>query len=317
MTGARGALERLRAFSRSHPHLVTAAGTILVTGALAVALASHRDEFATALGAASVWMLIGVSVLQVAWLAIRSETWNVCVNAAGGNAGRRRLYRCASFGYVGNLLNGQFGLAVRIGALRRCAPDHSPKAPVLLATEVPIVVVEAALAAIMSFTLVGPLGLAWWAPLVMFAVVGLVLYGFGRLAHNRSHGFWRGFAVLRGMNGRNTVTALVIAAVGIQIARNWLVLNAVGVDASVFDAVALLIAMAVLGVLPVGPTVGAASAAIVFGSNAAAAAAAGALLTATAAFAALAFAALMFVVYWVRGPAPLSRPVTPRAAAPV
>lgn len=92
---------------------------------------------------------------------------------------------------------------------------------------------------------------------------------------------------MRGVRGRNRIIALVIVAVCLQIARNWVVLNGVGVDASVFDSVALLIAIAALGVLPIDPSIGAAFAVIIFGSDAGAAAAAGALLTATAAVGAL------------------------------
>ena len=44
-----------------------------------------------------------------------------------------------------------------------------------------------------------------------------------------------------------------------QVARNWLLLHAVGVDASVFDAIAVLIAVVSLGQLPFGLSVGAAA----------------------------------------------------------
>jgi hypothetical protein len=298
----RRAATRLRAAYRRHPAAITVAGAVLVAAALVVALAGDRHEFATALDAAPIWILAVVVVLQVAWLAVRSETWTVCICGAGGTVTRRRLYPAASLGYLANLLNGQFGLAVRIAALRRAAPEESPRAAVLAATEVPIAVVEAALAAIMSFTLVGPLGLPWWVPLVALLVIAGVISALGRLAHHRREGIWSGLAALRGMGGRNRVVALVVVAVCIQIARNWFVLNAVGVDASVFDSVALLIGIAALGVLPVGPSVGAASAVIVFGSDSGAAAAAGALLTATAAVAALCFAATAMLGSLRRGP---------------
>jgi len=76
-----------------------------------------------------------------------------------------------------------------------------------------------------------------------------------------------------------------------QILRNWILLRAVGVDASVFDAVAVLIAVVTLGQLPVGPTVGAASAVLILGSDGvAAAAAAGLLLTVTGTLGGLCFA---------------------------
>ena len=71
-----------------------------------------------------------------------------------------------------------------------------------------------------------------------------------------------------------------------------LVLHGLGVPISVFDAVALLIASAALGILPLGPTLGAATAVLILGKNGVAiVAAAGALLTATGAVGALCFAA--------------------------
>jgi hypothetical protein len=107
--------------------------------------------------------------------------------------------------------------------------------------------------------------------------------------------------------------ALVCLAVVIQIARNWLLLNWSGVDASVFDSTALLIGLAVVGLLPVGPSLGAATAVLILGTNGvAASAAAGALLTATAAGGALCFAswALVDGLWLRRTPAPV-----PAAAA--
>lgn len=291
----RRSVASLRSVYRRHPVAVTVAGSLVVAGAVVVALAGDRHQFVAALNAAPIWILAVVAVLQVLWLVVRSETWGLCIGGAGGTVTRRRLYPAASAGYLGNLLNGQFGLAVRIGALRRSAPDDSPRTSVLAATEVPIVIVEAVLAALMSFTLVGPLGLPWWVPLVGLAVMGAAVVGLRQLVRERREGIWKGLAVMRGMKGRNLVVALVVLAVGLQIARNWFVLNAVGVDASVFDSVALLIGIAVLGVLPVGPSVGAASAVIVFGSDTGAAAAAGALLTATAALGALCFAAFVLL----------------------
>lgn len=291
---------------RRHPTAVSLAGGTIVAIALVIGLAGHRDEFVTSLGSAPLWVL-GVAVaLHVLWLVARSEAWAVCIGAAGGSVSRNRLYQASSLGYVGNIFNGQFGLAVRITALRRAAPTECPKAPVLLAAELPIVVIEAALAAIFAFTLVGPLGVPWWVPLVCFGFMAAVIAGMQRFARHRREGFWSGIAVLRGMRGRVWLIALVCVAVVLQIARNWLLLNWCGVDASVFDATALLIALAVVGLLPVGPSLGAASAVLILGSGGAAAAAAGgALLTATAAAGALCFASWALVDrLWRRAPAP-------------
>jgi uncharacterized membrane protein YbhN (UPF0104 family) len=288
-----------------------------------VGLWSKREDFVTALGDAPAWALAAAALLQVIWLIARSEAWHVCVDAAGGEVNRRRLYRAAAVGYLGNLFNSSFGLGVRIAALRRSAPAESPKVSVLIAAEMPIIVVEIALAAICSFTLVGPLGMAWWAPLIFLSVALVGIVAVTRLARGRHDGFWAGIAVMRGLGSRNRIIALVMFATGAQVARNWLLLHGLGVDVSVFDATALLIAAAIFGLLPVGPTLGVATSVVILGANGVAvAAAAGALLTATGAVGALVFACWALVDRLTLGrrpaspvalPAPVSKPA-PSAA---
>lgn len=276
---------------RRHPVATTVIGTLVVTTALVVGLWNKREDFVEAFGSASATTLGVAIATQVVWLLARSEAWHVCVESAGGRVDRRRLYRAAAIGYVGNLFNSTVGLGVRIAALRRSAPDHSPLPSVLIAAELPIVVIEIALAAILSFTLVSPLGMPWWAAvLIVIATTGLIA-GASRFVRHRRHGFWQGLDVLRGLQSRNLIIGLVMFATGAQVARNMIVLEGLGVDISIFDAVALLIASAAVGLLPVGPTLGAATAVLILGSNGVAVvAAAGALLTATGAVGSLLFA---------------------------
>jgi hypothetical protein len=297
--------------------MVSLGGGMLVAVALAIGLAGHGHDFIVALGSAPIWVLGAAVALHVLWLLVRSEAWNVCIGAAGGHVGRRQLFRASSLGYLGNIFNGQFGLAVRIGALRRSAPTECPRAPVLLAAELPIVVVEAALAAICSFTLVAPLGIPWWVPLISFVAMAALIGGMQRVARNRREGFWTGIAVLRGMRGRSRIIALVCVAVVLQIARNWLLLNWSGVNASVLDSTALLIGLAVVGLFPVGPSLGAATVVLILGTNGVAAeAAAGALLTATAAAGAICFATWAVVDrLWLRHQEPIAVPALPVPAA--
>jgi len=272
--------------------LVTAAGAITVIGVLAYMLADRWDEFRAALGAAPLGILLAATALQLLALVSRTEAWRICVVAAGGTVARRCLFRAASVGYVASQLNSQVGTAARIGALRRAAPGECPRVPALIAAEVPILAIEAALAALTSFTLVGPLGLPWWLPLVLLAAAILLVAGLRSAASRWRAGFCSGLAVLRSLRGRNVVIALILVAVGSQIARNWLMLGAVGVEASLLDATAVLIAMVTLSQLPVGPSVGAAAVVLILGADGVAlAAAAGVLLTATGTAGALTYAA--------------------------
>jgi len=275
-------LTRLRNFQQRHSRLVGIALATLVTGAIVVALWGKRDEFVTAFKQAPLWLLGCAVLLQIVALLTRTEAWRICVLAAGGTIGRRRLYRASSMGYVGSLVNAQLGTAARIAALRRSAPEESPRIAPLLTAEVPIMVVEGLLAAIASVTLIAPLGLPWWAPLVVLAVALGVSSGLRSLAVGTGRGLRRGLHVMRSLNGSATIVALILVATFAQIARNWLVLHAVGVDVSIFDATAVLIAQVTLAQLPLGPTTGAASTVLILGPHGVAAvAAAGVLLTVT------------------------------------
>jgi uncharacterized membrane protein YbhN (UPF0104 family) len=291
--------------------LTTLAGALAVTGVLAYLLADRKEEFGAALQAAPLWILLAATALQLLALVSRTESWRICVDAAGGTVGRRCLYRAASLGYVGSQLNSQIGTAARIGALRRAAPDDCPRVPALIAAEVPVLAIEGTLAALTSFTLVGPLGLPWWLPLVLLGVAVLLVAGLRNLARRWREGFWSGLAVLRNARGRNLIVALVLVSVFAQIARNWMMLEAVGVEASVFDATAVLIAMVTLSQLPVGPSVGAAAVVLILGVNGPAlAAAAGVLLTATGTLGALAYAGWSGIDrLWMLRPAARRRPI--------
>ena len=280
--------------------------TVLVTLAVVVvfgmALASKSDSFAAALHTTPLGLLGLAAGLQLLALLARTEAWNVCVKAAGATVGRRCLYRAASVGSVASVANGQLSVAARIAVLRRSSPEGSPRVPALLGAELPIVVTEAILAALTSFTLVGPLGLPWWVPLICVAVTVLLGAGLCTLARKRPRGLCSGLSVLRSLDGRSRVIALVLVAVLAQIARNYLILRSTGVAVSLFDSIAVLIAMVTISQLPLGPSVGAAATVLILGTHGVATvAAAGVLLTATGTAGALCFAAWAAADWLVQG----------------
>jgi uncharacterized membrane protein YbhN (UPF0104 family) len=281
----------LRDFGRRRPTLIAVVGSLVTAAILLFLLAGRRHEFAAALSVAA-WVLAVTVLLQIVGLLGRSEAWHLTIRAAGGTVDRRVLYRAFSVQVLGSVLNTQLGVAARIAALRRSSPAVSPQVPTLIAAEFPILAVEAMLAALASFTLVAPLGLPWWLPLIGLALIGTASAGLRQLALRKSRELWRGLAVLRSLNGGSRVIGFVLVAVFAQIFRNWLLLHAVGIDASLFDATAVLIAVVTLAQLPVGPGVGAAAAVLILGSDGvAAAAAAGVLMTVTGTVGGLCFAA--------------------------
>lgn len=282
---------RLGAFGRRRRTLLTVVGSLITVVVLALVLAGRRDEFQSALSAAALWTLGLAALLQIVALVARSEAWHLSIEAAGGSVRRRILYRASSMQVLGGVINGQLGVAARIAALRRSSPVLSPQVPTLIAAEFPILAVEALLAALTSFTLVGPLGLPWWLPIVALAVIGTASAGLRHLARRTGRELWRGLAVARSARHGSRLIGFVLIAVLAQILRNLLLLHAVGVDASFLDAIAVLIAVVTLGQLPIGPGVGAAAAVLILGSHGVAAtAAAGVLLTVTGTVGGLCFA---------------------------
>ncbi|MGA2926156.1 MAG: lysylphosphatidylglycerol synthase domain-containing protein [Solirubrobacteraceae bacterium] len=266
-------------------------GALAVTGVLGFVLAGRRGQFIAALHSASISLLALAALLQIVALLARSEAWNVCVEAAGGSVPRRVLFRAAGVGYLASILNGSVGMAARIASLRRVAPQSAPRVPALLVAEVPIITVEVALAALFSFTLIAPLGVPWWMPTIAVMAVAAVVVGLRRISEHHRTGLWAGLAVVRD-NDRRRVIAFTLLAVCAQVARNWLMLHAIGVNVSVFDAMALLIAMFTLGQLPIGPSIGPAAAVLILGAHGVAAtAAAGVLLAVTGITGSLCYAA--------------------------
>jgi uncharacterized membrane protein YbhN (UPF0104 family) len=281
----------LRDFGRRRRTLITVFGSLATAAILAFLLAGRRDEFAAALSGAAASVLAVTVLLQIASLLARSEAWHLTIREAGGTVDRRVLYRASSIGVLGGLLNAQVAVAARIAALRRSSPHVTPRVPTLIAAELPILAVEAALAALTAFTLVGPLGLPSWLPLIGLALIGAASAGLRKLALRKGRELWKGLAVLRSLRGGSRLVVFVLVAVFAQIFRNWLLLHAVGINASFFDAIAVLIAVVTLAQLPVGPGVGAAAAVLILGSDGvAAAAAAGVLMTVTGTIGGLFFA---------------------------
>src|SRR3954453_21380748 len=111
---------------------------------------------------------------------------------------------------LGGVLNRHLGVAPRIAALRRASPDVCPQVPTLIAAEFPILAVEAMLAALTSFTLIGPLGLPWWLPIIGLTVVGAVSAGLRQLAVRGGRRLWAGLAVLRTWAGGRRVVGFVL-----------------------------------------------------------------------------------------------------------
>jgi hypothetical protein len=269
---------------------ISAGGTFGVAALLGYVLAGRGAQFSAALRTAPIALVALSVLLQIGALLTRTEAWTICVRAAGGTVNRRVLFRSAAFGCIASIVNGSVGMAVRIASVRRAAPKTTPKAPALIAAEVPIITVELALVAIFSFTLVAPLGVPLWVPALIIALMAGLVAVLRRVSDRYRTGLGAGLAVLR-MKSRGRLITFALLAVCAQVLRNWLMLRAVGVDVSIFDSMALLIVMFTVGQLPIGPSTGPAATVLILGAHGvAASAAAGVLVTLTGIIGSLIFA---------------------------
>jgi hypothetical protein len=299
--------------------VVSVGGAVAVAALLGYVLAGRGSQFSAALRTAPL-TLVGLSVLlQIGALLARTEAWAICVRAAGGTVSRRVLFRSAAFGCVASIVNGSVGMAVRIASVRRAAPSTTPRAPALVAAEVPIITVELALVALFSFTLVAPLGVPLWVPAIIIALMAGLVALLRHVSDRYRTGLGAGLAVLR-MQSRGRLITFALLAVCAQVLRNWLMLRAVGVHVSIFDSMALLIVMFTVGQLPIGPSTGPAATVLILGAHGVAAtAAAGVLVTLTGIVGSLLFASWATtdsIVYRRRAVA-APPPVVPSVLSPV
>ena len=298
---------------------VSVTGSLVVAAVLAYVLAGRGAQFSAALGTAPIALLALSVLLQIVALLTRTEAWTICVRAAGGTVSRRVLFRSAAFGCLASIVNGSVGMAVRIASVRRAAPQTTPRAPALVAAEVPIITVELALVAIFSFTLVAPLGVPLWAPALIIALTAGLVAVLRRVSDRHRTGLGAGLAVLR-MQSRGRLITFALLAVCAQVLRNWLMLHAIGVHVSIFDSMALLIVMFTVGQLPIGPSTGPAATVLILGAHGVAAtAAAGVLVTLTGIIGSLIFAAWAITDRIVTHRRALAAPPAPapRLAPPV
>ena len=219
--------------------------------------------FAEALGAAPIWILAVAVVLHGVWLAARARPGAVCVQAAGGSIDRRRLYRAARSATWVTSSTATLGLG---GPHRRPAAFGARDEP------------EGLRPALGRDPDRGRRGRARG---VMLLHPGrpprpALVDAAGRLRRDAASarvlqrvaataagdlGGARDPARLEGRAGSSPCRAR-----GRDPDRPQLVpVNGAGVDASILDSIALLIGFAVFGLLPVGPSGGAAATALILG----------------------------------------------------
>ena len=266
--------------------------TALGVGALSLLCVLRRHDLATAAAAVPPQALGALAALHLCSLVARSEAWRLSLAALVGAPPSRVAIHAANAGaFVAGALEAHAALPARVALLRRLAPHQFPHPTHVAVADLPILLLEAAGAAL----LLGATG-AWWAPAAAVAL----LVGARLVAGRRAT---RGLAVLTDVRRRAALALLVGCIVGCGLARVWLVLAVAHLDASPAAAALAFAALGIFGLLPLGPS--APPGALLVVSGGAGALAAGLALSATS----LAAVALYGAISWLAAPAlPGDRP---------
>ena len=161
--------------------ILTASGV----GALVVLCVLRRHDLATAAAAVPPQALGALAALHLASLVARSEAWRLSLAALVGAPPSRAAIHVANAGaFVAGALEPHAALPARVALLRRLAPRHLPHPTHVAVADLPILLLEAAGAAV----LLGATGM-WGAPAAALALLLGARLAAGRRAT-------RGLAVL-------------------------------------------------------------------------------------------------------------------------
>lgn len=246
----------------------TAAGSAIGLGVLGYLGAANADEFARALAAAGAGGIALACLLHAPSLALRFWAFDVLVAAAGAPVERRASWSIGAISALVSVLNIVLGAAARVALWARRS-ERPPLAAFVLADGT-FLALEGVIAMLLLLVASSTLPVS---PLLPAVVALLVLGGLfsawrlgviGRLAPR-----FPALAGVRSVPPAQLARAalLICASFAFQVARLWLCLELVGVEASLFAAVLAFVAVGVFSALPLGASAGPAALLVVFGSE--------------------------------------------------
>jgi hypothetical protein len=272
--------------------LVGVLGPVVVVGALIYVLATHGHEIGHAASRVSAGTLAIITALALLTLLARSEVALGCMSAMPRRPSRVDVHASSSLAFLLSTINHYVGSVVRAAVLKRVDPANAPTIPQMMVIDGCTTLIEGLLAGLLLIVCAGTLNLSWWLPvlalLAVIVAVAVAVYLRRRFAHLP---IFDGLRILEHSRYRLVVLALTLLVFACQIGRTLIVLDAVGLHATLLQAVATFIAGGVLSNLLAGPGGGTAAAPLViFGHRS--------LATATAAGLILAGAALLAAVIY-------------------
>lgn len=286
-------------------------GTLLATGVLGVVLWQHWDEVSDSIALVSIPALLVLIGLQVVAYVLRTQVFGMCVRDAGAHTPSGALHGASAATFLANTVVPMYvGGWVRVAMLKRLAGKAGPTVGQMVTADGISLFVEAVITVVLIVICSSQLDIAWWWPVGLAAIcvgIGAGLWHARRRLADRP---WvQALRIFESPWRLALVTAMLAAVLLVQPIRFLVVLDAVGLDVSFFEALLAFILTSAGAILPVGPgpaSVGGA-AAVLGHEGLAQAAAAGVVLAGAAALAAAGYTVVALgVLGWQRrraGPA--------------
>lgn len=198
-------------------------------------------------------------------LVLRAEAWRHCVEAFGAPRLLLGAHVASALSSLAGLGSSYLCAPVRIAALRRIERERGPSAPQIALAEVPISLFEVSIYALLALILASSLGVPHWVAAA--GLVGCVMVALCLRPIASKFDFARGLDIFSAPRRAFAAWALIAGYLGFQVLRNWLLLEALRMNAGFKEAALLLLAGKLFALLPLAPGSAAASLYVLFGTS--------------------------------------------------
>lgn len=274
--------------------IIALVGSTLGLVVLAIVVVSSGEKVIPRLRETDPLALAALVGLTVAALLARTSAWNQAVGRANAGVPLRRADAHGLNGavylatvvvppYLANLLRIAFVRGLNLAVLT---------GPQLIIMDALLLWTEACLHVPLLLVLLFGVSVPWWAAaaiLLAVTVTGVVVAAVWR--RHREHPWARVGRILLDDHQRSRFVSLLALVLVCQIVRNWIALDALGLEGTLVTATALFVLTNVTSLVPAGggPAIVVAAAILFGGDDLSAAVAVGLLLTGTYALGAIAY----------------------------
>jgi hypothetical protein len=190
---------------------------------------------------------------HVATLTCRCEAWRLAVHSGGGGAQPRvSTHAAAGAGFAAGIVQGASTAPVRAIAMRRLDPGRAPSLERGLVAEVPVVLVDAAITAVVLAFALAIAAAAAWAVITLAATTAAMTLAALAVRRFSDSRLVAGLKVLADRGRLPALAGLVTATTAFGLVRVWLTLAGFDLPHDPSTVAGVHVALALFGLIPIG-----------------------------------------------------------------